>query len=611
VLLFPTNQKSRVFQLVFYNDKTTHNNLATAEGKRSSVITTAVKNHQEQNYIGSCIIATTIMMMMMTDGTCTSDVDAIMDDDFLMEDDCSNGTIPTPPGSPPPSFQSVWKGATATTTTTTATTTATTIMEDIKMISELSSVYTERMLQRLATPTLVASGEVVSSVENATTTTTAAAASTDIPLLRPFPSFHKDALFPVAVTSAAHSTAPPPSSSPWYSSLNHVDRGWIAGLVNNDYDHDYDGSTKETKKNMASSSSSSSSEQSMNGKMKAFLLSNGLLSDTNKYPPEGTTRTTTTSSTTPLKPSLSTLNDDENDPPHHHHHHANEKGEAASSSSSSSQSDFLRQAKRVGVGIVGGTITTVGLIMIPLPTPFGVVVAGAGMAVLGTEFPAATQLLETSRDKLVHAIETHVVMENDDREDDDNDDDDDDGCLASDDNVNVNNATRSTTTPAPIMKDIPWKNSLSNNNSSTANLEVANDNESKKNDQDAAEEEKESPKDGPHSPPASPLWLTASNNNNNDNNNNNNTTNTNWHPEQEPNELETAIHSTWKILRKQSSRVGRHILPVLKSIGAPTTITASTPEKNNNNADFDENKLNSNATNIQNKNQLWYIDSAK
>ena len=47
----------------------------------------------------------------------------------------------------------------------------------------------------------------------------------------------------------------------------------------------------------------------------------------------------------------------------------------------------------------------VGLIMIPLPTPFGCVVAGAGMAVLGTEFPQAQRILDQTRDAVVDVIE--------------------------------------------------------------------------------------------------------------------------------------------------------------------------------------------------------------
>mmetsp|Transcript_20149 Transcript_20149/g.30653 ORF Transcript_20149/g.30653 Transcript_20149/m.30653 type:complete len:401 (+) Transcript_20149:180-1382(+) len=46
-------------------------------------------------------------------------------------------------------------------------------------------------------------------------------------------------------------------------------------------------------------------------------------------------------------------------------------------------------ARKAAVGVVGGTMTAVGLVMIPLPTPFGAVIATSGIAVLGTEFEQA------------------------------------------------------------------------------------------------------------------------------------------------------------------------------------------------------------------------------
>ena len=53
--------------------------------------------------------------------------------------------------------------------------------------------------------------------------------------------------------------------------------------------------------------------------------------------------------------------------------------------------------------------------MIPLPTPFGCVVAASGMAVLGTEFPAAQKVLDQTLDATVDVLERNC------------DDDDDDG----------------------------------------------------------------------------------------------------------------------------------------------------------------------------------------
>ncbi|KAI2499736.1 hypothetical protein MHU86_14748 [Fragilaria crotonensis] len=61
--------------------------------------------------------------------------------------------------------------------------------------------------------------------------------------------------------------------------------------------------------------------------------------------------------------------------------------------------------RKTGVAVAGGTMVGVGLIMIPLPTPFGCVVAGSGMAVLGTEFPAAQRVLDRTCKKVADAIE--------------------------------------------------------------------------------------------------------------------------------------------------------------------------------------------------------------
>lgn len=67
-------------------------------------------------------------------------------------------------------------------------------------------------------------------------------------------------------------------------------------------------------------------------------------------------------------------------------------------------SDMGQVARKTGVAAVGTTMTAVGLVMIPLPTPFGAVVAGSGMAVLGTEFPAAQKALEGTCNRVADAI---------------------------------------------------------------------------------------------------------------------------------------------------------------------------------------------------------------
>ncbi|HWI32449.1 MAG TPA: TIGR02611 family protein [Microbacterium sp.] len=45
----------------------------------------------------------------------------------------------------------------------------------------------------------------------------------------------------------------------------------------------------------------------------------------------------------------------------------------------------LEKAYRVGVGVLGGTLTAIGLLLVPLPGP-GWLVVFLGLAVLGTEF---------------------------------------------------------------------------------------------------------------------------------------------------------------------------------------------------------------------------------
>ena len=49
----------------------------------------------------------------------------------------------------------------------------------------------------------------------------------------------------------------------------------------------------------------------------------------------------------------------------------------------------LKMLKKGATAVVGGTMVGVGLVMIPLPTPMGCVVASSGMAILGSEFEGA------------------------------------------------------------------------------------------------------------------------------------------------------------------------------------------------------------------------------
>mmetsp|Transcript_19201 Transcript_19201/g.31887 ORF Transcript_19201/g.31887 Transcript_19201/m.31887 type:complete len:244 (+) Transcript_19201:124-855(+) len=69
--------------------------------------------------------------------------------------------------------------------------------------------------------------------------------------------------------------------------------------------------------------------------------------------------------------------------------------------------------RKTSIAVAGGTMVGVGLIMIPLPTPFGAVVAGGGMAVLGTEFPAAQRVLDQTCNKFADVIERSLPKDDD------------------------------------------------------------------------------------------------------------------------------------------------------------------------------------------------------
>lgn len=51
---------------------------------------------------------------------------------------------------------------------------------------------------------------------------------------------------------------------------------------------------------------------------------------------------------------------------------------------------FRRTVRRVTIGVVGGSVTAVGLVMLPLPGP-GTPIVLAGLAILSTEFEAAAR----------------------------------------------------------------------------------------------------------------------------------------------------------------------------------------------------------------------------
>jgi len=89
----------------------------------------------------------------------------------------------------------------------------------------------------------------------------------------------------------------------------------------------------------------------------------------------------------------------------------------------------LKMLKKGATAVVGGTLVGVGLIMIPLPTPCGCVVASSGLAILGSEFEGAKQMNERiidkskknlvkARDKVITKIESLNSDDCDDTDDD-------------------------------------------------------------------------------------------------------------------------------------------------------------------------------------------------
>jgi len=55
-----------------------------------------------------------------------------------------------------------------------------------------------------------------------------------------------------------------------------------------------------------------------------------------------------------------------------------------------------RQARRIGIGIIGGTILVAGIIMVPYPGP-GWLTVFAGLAILATEFSWAQSILDKAQ----------------------------------------------------------------------------------------------------------------------------------------------------------------------------------------------------------------------
>ncbi|CAJ1954628.1 unnamed protein product [Cylindrotheca closterium] len=87
----------------------------------------------------------------------------------------------------------------------------------------------------------------------------------------------------------------------------------------------------------------------------------------------------------------------------------------------------MKLFRKGATAVVGGVTVAVGLVMIPLPTPMGCVVASSGMAILGSEFEGAKEMndrmiekskthLGNARDKAIAKIES--MHSNDDTDDD-------------------------------------------------------------------------------------------------------------------------------------------------------------------------------------------------
>lgn len=63
-----------------------------------------------------------------------------------------------------------------------------------------------------------------------------------------------------------------------------------------------------------------------------------------------------------------------------------------------------REGTRVVIGIAGGLIVIVGFVLMPLPGP-GTLIVLAGLAVLGTQFAWAQDLLDLARDRAREVID--------------------------------------------------------------------------------------------------------------------------------------------------------------------------------------------------------------
>ncbi len=63
----------------------------------------------------------------------------------------------------------------------------------------------------------------------------------------------------------------------------------------------------------------------------------------------------------------------------------------------------LHRTRKVVTAIVGGVVVVIGVILIPLPGPGGLIVLG-GLAVLATEFDGAQKLVDRIKDRVRQAL---------------------------------------------------------------------------------------------------------------------------------------------------------------------------------------------------------------
>ncbi len=70
---------------------------------------------------------------------------------------------------------------------------------------------------------------------------------------------------------------------------------------------------------------------------------------------------------------------------------------------------IMKTARKVVVGVVGGTVVLIGLIMVVTPGP-AVVVIPAGLAILATEFVFAARLLKRMKEQVRHVAERAGVI---------------------------------------------------------------------------------------------------------------------------------------------------------------------------------------------------------